>query len=208
MAVPVMENRSEAENRPVLLFDVMGTLVYEPFHVEVPAFFGMSLEDLLAAKHPTAWVEFETGDIDEATLFATFFKDGRKFDHEKLKSCMTNAYRWLAGMREFLTELREAGFSIHALSNYPEWYRLIEGRLGLSRYIEWSFVSCQTGVRKPDPEAFMVAVRALRVDPGDCIFVDDREENCRTAHEVGMDAILFRNAGSLRAEFLARDLVR
>ena len=192
----------------MLLFDVMGTLVYEPFYVEVPAFFGVGLEELLEAKHPNAWVEFETGHIDEATLFATFFKDGRKFDHEKLKSCMVNAYRWLDGMKEFLTELQEAGFSIHALSNYPEWYRLIEERLGLSRYIEWSFVSCHTGVRKPDPEAFLVAVRALGVDPGDCIFVDDHEGNCRTARRVGMDAILFRNAESLRAAFVARDLLR
>ncbi len=203
-----MEYRREPQDRPVLLFDVMGTLVYEPFYVEVPTFFGMGLEELLEAKHPNAWAEFETGHIDEATLFTTFFKDGRKFDHEKLKFCMTNAYRWLDGMKELLTKLREARFSIHALSNYPEWYRLIEERLGLSRYIEWSFVSCHTGVRKPDPEAFMVAVRALGVDPGDCIFVDDQEGNCRASHGVGMDAILFRNAERLRAEFVARDLLR
>ena len=198
----------EPENRPVLLFDVMGTLVYEPFYVEVPAFFGMGLEELLEAKHPTAWAEFETGHTDEATLLATFFKDGRKFDHEKLKSCMMKAYRWLDGMEALLTELREAGFSIQALSNYPVWYRLIEMRLELSRYIQWSFVSCITGVRKPDPEAYLGAVRALGVDPGDCIFVDDQERNCRTARSVGIDAILFQNAESLRAEFVARDLLR
>lgn len=198
----------EPENRPVLLFDVMGTLVYEPFHVEVPAFFGMSLEELLEAKHATAWAEFETGDIDEATLFAIFFKDGHEFDHDKLKSCMTDSYRWLDGMKELLADLREAGFSIHALSNYPEWYRLIEERLGLSRYLEWSFVSCHTGVRKPDPEAYLGAARALGVEPGDCIFVDDREGNCRSARRVGMDAVLFRTAKSLRAELAERGLLR
>jgi HAD superfamily hydrolase (TIGR01509 family) len=194
-------------NRPVLLFDVMDTLVHEPFYVEVPAFFGMDLEELLEVKHPTAWAEFETGHIDEATLFSTFFEDGRKFDHQELKACMANAYRWMDGMQELLAELRDAGFSMHALSNYPEWYRLIEERLGLSRYIAWSFVSCDTGVRKPDPQAFLVAVRTLGVDPGDCIFVDDREGNCRAARSVGMDAILFRDAGTLRAELVARDLL-
>ena len=40
----------------ILLLDVMGTLVYEPFHTELPAFFGMTLEELYAAKHPTAWI--------------------------------------------------------------------------------------------------------------------------------------------------------
>ena len=208
MTVPVMENRSKPENRPVLLFDVMSTLVYEPFNVEVPAFFGMSLEDLLAATHPTAWVQFETGDIDEATLFATFFKDGRELDHDKLRACITNAYRWLDGMQELFADLHDAVFLIHALSNYPAWYRLIEERLELSRYLEWSFVSCDTGVRKPDPEAYLLAVRALGVDPRDCIFVDDRETNCRAARRVGMDAILFRGAESVRSEFVARGLLR
>jgi HAD superfamily hydrolase (TIGR01509 family) len=200
--------REEAALRPVLLFDVMGTLVYEPFFVEVPAFFGMSLEQLLVAKHPTAWAEFERGEIDEKTLAAIYFKDGRPFDYAELKSCMTKAYSWLDGMNELLVELREAEFSMHALSNYPVWYRWIEERLKLSRYLEWSFVSCHTGVRKPDPEAFLVAAQELAVDPRGCIFVDDRPENCHAARKVGMDAITFHDAKRLRSEFVARGLLR
>lgn len=47
----------------VLLLDVMGTLVYDPFHRVMPDFFGMSLEQLLDAKHPEAWVRFEHGEM-------------------------------------------------------------------------------------------------------------------------------------------------
>ena len=66
--------------RPVLLFDVMETLVEEPFYRAVPAFFGMELDELVRAKHPSAWAEFELGAIGEATLFARFFKDARAVD--------------------------------------------------------------------------------------------------------------------------------
>ena len=38
----------------VLLLDVMGTLVYDPFRVEMPAFLGLSFEQLRAQKHPHA----------------------------------------------------------------------------------------------------------------------------------------------------------
>ena len=31
--------------RPVLLFDVMGTLVHDPFFAEMPEFFGMSFDE-------------------------------------------------------------------------------------------------------------------------------------------------------------------
>ena len=84
--------------RSTLLFDVMGTLVYDPFFVEVPAFFGMTLEELLVAKHPTAWMDFETGTIEEGSLLARFFRDGRSFDHEGLKRCLSSAYRFIDGM--------------------------------------------------------------------------------------------------------------
>ena len=63
--------------RPIhLLFDVMSTLVYDPFMVDLPAFLGMSFDELLASKHPTAWMEFERGEIDEATYLDKFFADG------------------------------------------------------------------------------------------------------------------------------------
>lgn len=50
---------------PILLFDIMDTLVRDPFYQDVPAFFGMSLKELIDCKHPTAWIEFEKGLIDE-----------------------------------------------------------------------------------------------------------------------------------------------
>ena len=193
--------------RPVLLFDVMETLVEEPFYGTVPAFFGMSLDELVRAKHPSAWAEFELGAIDEATLFARFFKDERAIDGEGLKTAMTRAYRWIDGMEELLGELAAGGFAIHALSNYPEWYRRIEEKLRLSRFLEWTFVSCNTGVRKPDARAFTGAAAALALSPADCLFVDDRESNCAAARAVGMGAIRFRGAPALRAELAARGLL-
>jgi len=48
-----------------------------------------------------------------------------------------------------LHELYAGGVPLHALSNYPRWYQLIEDRLELSRYLRWSFVSCLIGMRKP-----------------------------------------------------------
>ncbi|KAB1209517.1 hypothetical protein CJ030_MR6G007363 [Morella rubra] len=61
---------SESTNRklPILLFDIMGTIVRDPFYEDVPAFFGMSLKELVECKHPTAWIQFEKGIIDEVHL--------------------------------------------------------------------------------------------------------------------------------------------
>lgn len=61
MALPNTTNRK----LPILLFDIMDTLVRDPFYEDVPAFFGMSFKELIDCKHPTAWLEFEKGSIDE-----------------------------------------------------------------------------------------------------------------------------------------------
>jgi HAD superfamily hydrolase (TIGR01509 family) len=190
-----------------LLFDVMATLVYEPFYEVVPAALGMTLEELLPQLRRNAWVDFEHARTDEETFLSRFFADGRAFDHAALKASMVKAYAWLDGMEELLAELRAAGQEMHLLSNYPEWYQLIEEKLRISRYAPWTFVSCRTGVRKPHPDAYLGAARHFGVEPEALLFIDDREVNCQGARDVGMDAILFEDAPSLRAKLRARGVV-
>lgn len=193
--------------KPVLLFDVMGTLVHDPFFVEVPAFFGTDLRTLVQHKHPTAWVDFELGTCDEAELGRRFFADGRTLDVEGLKAAMVHAYRWLPGIEDLLTQLQSAGVEMHVLSNYPCWYQLIEDKLALSQYLPWTFVSCHTGTRKPDAAAYEGAAAHLGVPTDACLFVDDRALNCRGARAVGMHAVEFVDADALGRELHARGLL-
>ena len=191
----------------VVLLDVMGTLVHDPFYVEIPAFFGMSLPELIEAKHPSAWVEFELDAIDEATLLERFFADGRPVDGEGLTQAMSMAYRFLPGIEALLHELYARGVPLHAMSNYPRWYQLIEERLALSRYLRWSFVSCLIGMRKPDPAVYRHVAEELGLPTSACLFVDDREDNCRVAREEGMDAIHFVDAPALRRALVERGVL-
>jgi HAD superfamily hydrolase (TIGR01509 family) len=193
--------------KPVVLFDVMGTLVHDPFFVEVPAFFGTDLRSLVKTKHPTAWVDFELGECDEAELGRRFFADGRTLDVEGLKEAMVTAYRWLPGIEALLERLQTRGIEMHVLSNYPCWYQLIEDKLALSRYLPWTFVSCHTGTRKPDAAAYEGAAARLGVPCESCLFVDDRALNCQGARAVGMHAVEFTDADTLERELHARGLL-
>ncbi len=185
----------------------MGTLVYDPFFQEVPAALGMSMQGLLQAKHPTAWIAFERGEIDEAQFVSRFFRDGRDYPHERMRQAMVDAYRFLEGIEPLLEDLVARGRPLHLLSNYPVWYRLIENKLRISRYAAWTFVSCDMGVRKPDHEIYRRAAGHLELPAESLLFVDDRASNCAAAREVGMDAVHFQSASQLRAELEARDLL-
>jgi HAD superfamily hydrolase (TIGR01509 family) len=185
----------------------MGTLVHDPFFVEVPRALGMSLQQVIAEKHPTAWVEFEYDDLTEEEYLARFFADGRGYDRAALVRAFEESYRFLDGIEPLLAELNAAGVRPHLLSNYPRWYRRIERRLQLSRYAEWTFVSCDTRLRKPDAEAFLHAARTLGAAPGECVFVDDIEGNVAAAARLGMAALRYRDAATLRADLTRHGLL-
>ncbi|XLS50873.1 hypothetical protein HN51_011550, partial [Arachis hypogaea] len=91
-----------------------------------------------------------------------------------LKTCMTSGYSYIEGIEHLLLFLKQNNYEMHAFTNYPIWYQLIEDKLELSKYLSWTFCSCTYGKRKPDTEFFMEALEHLKVDPANCIFVDDR----------------------------------
>lgn len=192
---------------PILLWDVMGTLVHDPFFDEMPRFFGMSFDAMLAAKHPTAWVEFEVGRRSESEFLDDFFADRRDFDHGGFVKAVRTGYRWLPGMEGLLGELRDGGCTMHAFSNYPVWYELIEQRLGLSRFLQWTFVSCRTGLRKPDPAAYVRVLEELGIPAAQLTLVDDRESNCAAARRGGIDAMRFEGESSIRAYLAEHDVL-
>ena len=183
----------------VVLWDVMGTLVHDPFFDEMPRFFGMSFDELLAAKHPNAWIEFELGKLTEDEFLRRFFADGRDYDRRGFVEDLRRSYRWLPGLESLLESLANGGFVMHAFSNYPVWYELIEERLAPSRFLDWSFVSCRTGFRKPAPGAYGYVLDQLGVPPERCVFIDDRASNCDAARASGIRAVKFDGVDSLVA---------
>lgn len=194
------DTMSDATPDTVILFDIMSTVVYDPFYEHMPDFFDMGFDELLEAKDPDAWFEFERGEIDESTLAERFFDARDPIDLEGLKQHFYEHYRFIDGMEALLTDLSDRGFELHAFSNYGPWYRMIEDKLEVSRFLDWSFVSCDTGVRKPDAESYTHVVETLGVEPGDCLFVDDREVNIEGARDEGMSAFVFEDTETTRRQ--------
>ncbi len=199
----------------VILFDVMDTIVRDPFYDKMPSYFSLSFEELLRQKHPTAWIDFESARITEDEFFSIFFKDRRRIDREDfVKRVLLDQYEILPGMDALLESLHTQGYDVRAFSNYPVWYEYVEQACGLSRYLEWEFVSCKGvlaagGHRKPAMESFEVVWAAVQGGRrGDSekrvLFVDDRQANVEAAVQVGMEGILFEGAEALRAELQER----
>jgi len=50
--------------------------------------------------------------------------------------------------------------------------------------------SHEVGMRKPDPEIYLLSARRLGVDPSRIVFLDDTESNVEAARRVGMTGVL------------------
>lgn len=190
--------------RRLVLFDVMDTLVADPFFGGFEKdLFGLEggIKSLFAIKDQKSFVAFEKGEISEAEHFETYFNDRRTCDGEAVRAYLTGRYAWLPGMRELATDLNAAGVQMAAFSNYPkEWAVLVEDACGLSSVVPWGLVSGEAGVRKPEPEAFEAALKAVGREKGDVIFVDDSTTNTDAATALGIVSIRFEGADALRPQ--------
>ncbi|MCO4762855.1 MAG: HAD-IA family hydrolase [Myxococcales bacterium] len=184
-----------------ILLDIMDTVVVDPFFDDdLGAHFGLDRQTLFSRMTPDIWPAFERNELTAEVYYSRFFKDGSGVDGPALEAWMTERYRWVDGMKDLLSELKSLNIGVFALSNYPVWWQHIEDRLGLGRYLEWRFVSCMTGVRKPDPAAYLGPASSLSLPPGACLFIDDRLSNCDAAQAVGMPAHHFQTTAQLRAD--------
>lgn len=182
----------------------MSTIVKDPFFVDMHTHFGFETFDLFKrAKHPTAWIEYERNLITEDELFSKFFIDKRIVDGEAFKRYLYDSYCFLDGLEDLMTELNAGGAELHLFSNYPPWWTLIEEKLKLSRFAPWTFVSAETGLRKPDRESFIHAAELVGRQPSECILLDDRQSNCDSAILAG-----YRNSHRFMDVDSAREQLR
>lgn len=193
-----------------VLFDLMGTVVYDPYHEALEAATGMEIASVMGLRDPHCWPAFEVGAIDEAEFARRFFAHpdpSRRFDIDAFNRVRCEGYRLLPGMADLLDAL-QGRVECYIASNYPVWIEQMGADLGLDRWIRKVYASCNLRLRKPDPAFFLAILDDLALQPQECLFVDDRADNCDAAAGVGLHAHLFDGADGLRRRLQAEGLIQ
>jgi 2-haloacid dehalogenase len=109
----------------------------------------------------------------------------------------------ISGSVAVLRELRDRGYALYALTNYSsETFPLARRQYGFLEWFDQIVVSGEEGLVKPDREIYDLLVRRTGLDPAASAFVDDREENVRTAEDLGFTGVVFRGGEELREEMV------
>ncbi len=94
-------------------------------------------------------------------------------------------------MAAWVRDTHRRGLEVILVSNAD---LTLEERLrafGLNDVFDAVVNSARVGSAKPDPGIYRHAMKLTESAPSECLFVDDREKNCRVAHELGLQTLVF-----------------
>lgn len=199
-----------------VVFDFGGVLTNSPFE----AFARFETErglpvDIIrrtnAANHlENAWARFERAEVDIETFDKLFAAEslalGAEVRGREVLPLLQGDLR--PEMVEALKRIKAQFKTGCITNNLPA--NAIGSMTGRSLYIAEVMVlfdhvieSAKIGLRKPDPRIYQLMVETLKVDPRNCVYLDDLGVNLKPAREMGMTTIKITSGAQAIAELEA-----
>jgi putative hydrolase of the HAD superfamily len=185
-----------------VIFDFGGVLTSSPFEAfaRYEAERGLPVDIIRrtnAANHlENAWAKFERAEVDIDTfdkLFATeSLALGAEVRGRDVLPLLQGDLR--PEMVEALKRIKAQFKTGCITNNLPA--NAIGSMTGRSLYVAEVMIlfdhvieSAKIGLRKPDPRIYRLMVETLKVDPKNCVYLDDLGVNLKPAREMGMTTI-------------------
>ena len=108
----------------------------------------------------------------------------------------------------WLQRWKGEGYRLGILSDAMPSILVFMAQRGLLHLFDAAVISTHVGAIKPDPRMYAAILEALKADPADCLFVDDRAENLEGARKAGMRAAQMARSEALPARIWEGPVVR
>lgn len=135
---------------------------------------------------------FERGELRteefDAELARILAAAGRDVPAGSLVDAILARMRPWGEMWAVVAQARAAGIPTGLLSN--SWGTAMYPRELLAEHFDVQVISCEVGLRKPDPEIYRLAARRLGLPSEGCAFVDDLGRNVDVARRLGMFGVV------------------
>lgn len=172
-----------------LLFDMFGVILKQTGDDFVPyvqrTFPHLSPEEICEPWYKT--------DLGELTSFQVWEAIGFKGDIEKTENEYLDTIELNDGFIDFISAV-QGHYKLAVISNdSSRWSSYLREKFDINKYFDVISISGDLKIKKPDERIFRLTVDKLGVAPCDCLYVDDRTENLRTARDMGMRTVLFNS---------------
>ena len=136
------------------------------------------------------WLRANVGEIDSLDIWRGI---GYAGNLEQVEKTYLDTQNLNPGFPEFIRSVY-GRYRLALLSNdVSRWSRYLRDKFDLDRYFDSVYVSGDLGFCKPDPRMFRMTMEKLGVQPGDCLYVDDRQGNLRAAAALGICPVMLNS---------------
>lgn len=150
-----------------------------------------------------AWQEHDKGFLTREEELADFIAAAPDYEkeiravYENLGECT-----WLLDYTvPWIQELKEKGYGVYALSNWPEHiYEQRGNKLDFLELMDGYCLSFQEHLNKPDAQAYLNLLNRYGIAPEEAVFIDDTQVNIEAAKKLGMSTILFQDQADAKAK--------
>jgi putative hydrolase of the HAD superfamily len=104
-----------------------------------------------------------------------------------------------------LPELKKQGFRVFYLSNFHfDTFEAVKNDYYFFRYFDGGVISADIKLSKPDVRIYRYILNKYSLNPEECLYIDDIEENVLTAESAGMQGFLTYGSPKFSAELEER----
>jgi putative hydrolase of the HAD superfamily len=165
--------------------------------------------DEMDERHHLTYDTYEAGKISLSVyLQRVVFWEPRSFTEDQVVDFMLSQARGFPEMIELYKRLKaKHGLKVVVVSN--EGRELTTDRIrrfNLKEFVDIFVVSSYVHFRKPDEDIFRLALDVAQADPGEVVYVDDRQMFTEVACRLGMREIWHRDYAGTRSAFEALGL--
>lgn len=151
-----------------------------------------------------SWGKLDRGVESERSVIEEFVRNEPALENE-IRTFFANTkgiVKQRPEAKPMIKGLKDAGFSVLALSNYPRnAYEDDPQSLDFLELMDGYILSYRDKVVKPEEPIYYTLIGRYNLVPSECLYVDDLEENLVTARRLGINTILYKDYDSLIKEF-------
>lgn len=147
--------------------------------------------------------KFNQGDITSSELWGLVLGELGRSDriHEVMDIAQEfNSDSLNKDVLNLVDNLRTLGYKVGLLSNNTRENAVLMRSKGIDRHFDVFHVSAETGLVKPDPEAYRYFASSLGVELVELIFIDDSDKSLSTSEQCGFTPLLYLSFEQLTEE--------
>lgn len=149
------------------------------------------------------WGDYDNGKISTPALaekLASLVAPNEKHIPARYLAEYVNYFVVIDGIPALLRELKEKGYRLYLLSDFPETFeQLYTLHAPIFDLLDDLVVSHRVGISKRDGDIFAYILEHCGLNAAECLFVDDMPQNAEKAKTYGMQGLHFTGVADLRA---------